>query len=99
MCTVPSIVVNGISFKVYPKSLAKSGEWVEVSWNYVQNPDEGDWVGVFSPPINDIYRINLALQAPVKLQVRGPLLCQLVLLCVCVCVCVCCSLRATPPPT
>ncbi len=61
---------SSISFKLSTTSLNKSGEWVEVSWDNVDSPDDYDWVGVFSPPLNDIYQINLQQQAPVKLQVH-----------------------------
>lgn len=63
------ITESSIIFDVYPTSLSQSGEWVKVSWNHVQNPSNTDWVGVYSPPLNDVYRINPAEHAPVKLQV------------------------------
>lgn len=62
-------IASSISFKVSSTMLNKSGEWVEVSWANVDSPDEYDWVGVFSPPREDVYQINLEHQAPIKLQV------------------------------
>ena len=54
---------------VYPAKYLSSGDWVKMSWQYVSSPSVYDWIGVYSPPLNDIYVINPTLQAPIKVQV------------------------------
>ena len=63
-CVESSIKVN-----VYPANYLTSGDWVKMSWQYVSNPSVYDWIGVYSPPLDDIYLINPSVQAPVKVQV------------------------------
>ena len=60
---------NRISFSVTPSILSKSGDWVTVSWQKVEYPNSSDWIGVYSPPINDIYRIDPVNHSPIKFQV------------------------------
>ena len=42
-------------------------DWVNVTWSGVQKPSIGDWIGVYSPPINGS-TIDHSLHAPVKFQ-------------------------------
>lgn len=60
---------SSISMKVYPSTLSGSGGWVRVTWSYVSDPSGDDWVGLYSPPTNDGYRINPSEHAPIKLLV------------------------------
>ena len=55
--------------KVYPSTLSGDGGWVKVTWGYVDDPSDNDWVGVYSPPTDDGYRINPSEHAPIKLLV------------------------------
>ena len=43
-----------------------------MSWQYVSSPSVDDWIGVYSPPLDDIYLINPSVQAPIKVQVACP---------------------------
>ena len=60
---------SSIRLAVNPTKYLMSGDWVTISWQYVNSPSNYDWIGLYSPPRNDIYRINPALQAPIKVQV------------------------------
>ena len=60
---------TGIKVNVYPAKYLSSGDWVKMSWQYVSNPSVYDWIGVYSPPLDDIYVINPSLHAPIKVQV------------------------------
>ena len=53
--------------KVNTSVLESSGSWVTVSWSGVSNSKKKDWIGVFSPPVNN--SIDPATYAPVKYQV------------------------------
>lgn len=61
---------TGIRVSVYPAKYLTSGDWVKMSWQYVSSPSIYDWIGVYSPPLDDIYLINPSVQAPIKVQVR-----------------------------
>ena len=61
---------SSLSFAARPKYLSTSGEWVNVRWKYVDEPSENDWIGVFTPPIDDVYPINPSQQAPIKWKVN-----------------------------
>ena len=41
---------------------------MRVTWKN-SDPSDEDWVGVYSPPTNDGYRINPSEHAPIKLLV------------------------------
>ena len=69
--TLNSIIGSSISFAARPKYLSSSGEWVTVRWKYVDEPSENDWIGVFTPPLDDVYPINPSQQAPIKWKVTG----------------------------
>ena len=57
-----------VLLKVSPTKLNGPGaDWVNVSWTGVQKPDIGDWLGVYSPPVNGS-NIDPTLHAPVKYQ-------------------------------
>lgn len=58
-----------IQVNVYPAKNLSSGDWVKMSWRYIDNPSIYDWIGVYSPPIDDIYLINPTKQAPIKVKV------------------------------
>ena len=60
---------NSIQFSVTPSTLSSSGEWVKVSWQDVKYPNSSDWIGVYSPPANDVYRIDPINHSPIKFQV------------------------------
>lgn len=61
---------SDVTMKVYPTTLNSTGGWVKVTWSYVDNPSENDWVGVYSPPVNDSScLINPSKHAPIKLLV------------------------------
>ena len=62
-------IETGIKVNVYPANYLSSGDWVKMSWQYVSNPSVYDWIGVYSPPLDDIYRINPSVHAPIKVQV------------------------------
>ena len=55
--------------KVYPSTLSSAGGWVKVTWQYVDDPSDDDWMGVYSPPTNDGYRINPSEHAPIHVLV------------------------------
>ena len=56
-----------IELMVNATRLALSGSWVNVSWSGVSNPKKSDWIGVYSPPIDNT--IDPSYNAPVKYQV------------------------------
>lgn len=60
---------SSVSFAARPRYLSTSGEWVTVRWKYVDEPSEKDWIGVFTPPIDDTYPINPTEHAPIKWKV------------------------------
>ena len=66
LCVPPD---SSITMKVYPTTLNGSAGWVTVTWGNVDDPSDNDWVGVYSPPTNDGYRINPSDHAPLKLLV------------------------------
>ena len=54
--------------KVTPTKLnGVKADWVNVSWSGVQNPGPGEWIGVYSPPVNGS-TIDHSLHAPIKFQ-------------------------------
>jgi hypothetical protein len=57
---------SSITFAARPRYLSTSGEWVTVRWKYVNEPSEKDWIGVFTPPIDDVYPVNPSEHAPIK---------------------------------
>lgn len=62
-------VESSIRLAATPSKYLFSGDWVSISWRYVSSPSNYDWIGLYSPPRNDIYRINPVRQAPIKVQV------------------------------
>lgn len=58
-----------MTLSVSSRLLQASGEWITVSWSNVENPAATDWIGVYSPPSNDVYRIDPVNHAPIKYQV------------------------------
>ena len=60
--------------KVNATVLESSGAWVNVSWSGVPSPGREDWIGVYSPPVNNT--IDHSAHAPVKYQVKIGLLCM-----------------------
>ena len=58
---------HNIVLTVNTTRLPYSGSWVNVSWNGVSNPKKSDWIGVYSPPIDN--SIDPSYYAPVKYQV------------------------------
>ena len=57
-----------VLLKVSQATLKGPGhDWVNVTWSGVQNPSIGDWIGVYSPPVNGS-NIDHSLHAPVKYQ-------------------------------
>lgn len=66
----PVVVIEaGIRVSVYPAKYLSSGDWVKMSWQYVSYPSVYDWIGVYSPPLDDLYLIDPTVQAPIKVQV------------------------------
>ncbi len=63
------LVEGGVYLWVSPQYLETSGEYVTVTWNDVESPSSLDWIGVYSPPLDDVYLINPAEHAPIKYQV------------------------------
>lgn len=59
---------KSIKIAFEPKTLNKSGEWLTVSWIYVENPSNLDWLGMWVLP-DGTSDINAKTQAPVKYQV------------------------------
>ena len=49
---------QSVMLAVSPKLLQTSQQWVTVSWEGVQNPSDGDWVGIYSPPVHDASSIT-----------------------------------------
>jgi len=50
---VPQIKIaleSSVSIEASPSLLNRSGEWVHVVFSGIPDPDEGDWIGVYSPP-------------------------------------------------
>ena len=59
---------DSVLLKVSKTTLKGPGhDWVNVTWSGVQNPSIGDWIGVYSPPVNGS-NIDHSLHAPVKYQ-------------------------------
>ena len=59
---------DSVLLKVSQTTLKGPGhDWVNVTWSGVQNPSIGDWIGVYSPPVNGS-GIDHSLHAPVKFQ-------------------------------
>ena len=61
------IIESSISLTVSPTKLNKTGEWITVTWTGVSKPAKDDWIGVYSPPVNQ--SIDPVKHAPVKFQV------------------------------
>lgn len=61
---------SSVRLLVNPNIYLTSGEWVKVAWRYVSSPSSYDWIGLYSPPQDDVYRINPTLSAPIKIQVK-----------------------------
>jgi hypothetical protein len=55
-----------IVIEVNTSVLESSGSWVNVSWSGVPSPGYEDWIGVYSPPVNN--SVDPAKHAPVKYQ-------------------------------
>ena len=53
-----------INIQADPTVPNTSGSWVTVSWNGVDSPNAGDWIGVYEPA-----QANYSATAPVKYQV------------------------------
>ena len=68
---------SSISFAARPRYLSTSGEWVTVRWMYIDEPSENDWIGVFTPPIDDVYPVNPSEHAPIKWKVTNNLMCAI----------------------
>lgn len=60
---------SSVRLYVSPNKYFTSGDWVRLSWQYITSPSNYDWIGLYSPPQDDIYRINPVLHAPIKVQV------------------------------
>lgn len=59
---------DSVLLKVSQTTLKGPGhDWVNVTWSGVQSPSIGDWIGVYSPPVNGS-GIDHSLHAPVKFQ-------------------------------
>ena len=58
---------HDIVLTVNATELESSGAWVNVSWSGVSDPKKKDWIGVYSPPIDNT--IDPSYRAPVKYQV------------------------------
>ena len=61
---------SSVRLYVNPNVYLASGDWVKLTWKYVSSPSNYDWIGLYSPPHNDVYRINPTLSAPIKIQVK-----------------------------
>ena len=48
-----------------------------VRWKYIDEPSENDWIGVFTPPIDDVYPVNPSEHAPIKWKVTINLMCAI----------------------
>lgn len=59
---------SSITMNVYPTTLSGSGGWVKVTWSYVDDPSDDDWVGVYSP--DDGNGVDPSEHAPIKLRVE-----------------------------
>ena len=59
---------DAVTITISPSKLERPGaDWVNVTWSGVQSPQHGDWIGVYSPPVNGS-TIDHSLHAPVKYQ-------------------------------
>ena len=67
--SLPPYLEDAISLKVNTTLLMKSGDWITVSWKSVPDPATTDWIGVYSPPVNQT-TIDLVKHAPTKYQVN-----------------------------
>ena len=65
-----------IKLRVTPQYIEQSGNWVTVKWSGVSNPSDADWIGVYSPPVDDSYPIDPVNHAPIKYQVFIPTRCS-----------------------
>lgn len=74
---------SSITVNVYPTNLSGSGGWVKVTWSYVDDPSDSDWIGVYSPPTDDYYKIDPSEHAPIKLKVQYSLYPVGILVCSC----------------
>ena len=63
------VLDSSVSMNVYPTTLGNTGGWVKVTWQYVDDPSEDDWVGLYSPPTSDDYGIDPSEHAPIRLLV------------------------------
>ncbi|RZC77569.1 hypothetical protein C5167_001739 [Papaver somniferum] len=41
---------SSVSITYTPKTLAKSGDSVNIQWNGIESPSDLDWLGIYSPP-------------------------------------------------
>ena len=53
-------------------TLERSGDWVLVEWQHVDNPSASDWIGLYTVPEDFNGKIDPTLKAPVKFQVSFP---------------------------
>ena len=65
-----SLTGSSVVFAARPRYLTQSGEWVTVRWRYIEDPSDNDWVGVFTPPIDDVYPIDPTEHSPIKWKVQ-----------------------------
>lgn len=68
--TTPLLIESSVVFAARPRYLTKSGEWVTVRWRYIEDPSDNDWIGVFTPPIDDVYPIDPSEHSPIKWKVQ-----------------------------
>ena len=62
--------ITKTSLSVNVTELERSGDWVLVQWENVQNPNISDWVGLYTVPGDFKEKgINVTAKAPVKFQV------------------------------
>lgn len=59
---------TNIKLRVRPQYISQSGKWVKVRWYNNDRPSNGDWIGVYSPPMYDSYPIDPVSYAPIKYQ-------------------------------
>ena len=59
---------GSVSISVTPTVLSTSGDWITVTWDNKGERSTSDWVGVFTPPVNN--SVDLRNHAPVKYQVE-----------------------------
>ena len=68
-CTVAYNYADGyIKLQVSPQYVEQSGDWVTIKWSYVSNPNDADWIGMFSL-VDDTYPLDPENYAPIKYQV------------------------------